>query len=89
MSDGTQASLYSKKYGTLAPVIKDIIHSEFGIKKLQIGLQNSFENTIKNATSDDCSIAFAIKGKSGGYNTGLLSRHFSRIKNAKLLKKMR
>lgn len=89
MSDGTQASLYSKKYGTLAPVIKDIIHSEFGIKKLQIGLQNSFENTIKNATSDDCSIAFAIKGKTCGYNIGSLSRYFSRIKNAKLLKKMR
>lgn len=85
---GTQASLYSKKYDTLAPVIRDIIQSDLGIGKLQIGLQNSFETTIKNATSDDCSIAFAIKRKSRGYDVGLLIRCFSLTKNTKLLKKM-
>lgn len=89
MSDGTQASLYNKRCGTLAPVIRDIIHSDFGIKKLQIGLQNSFENTIKKATSDDCSIVFAIKRKPSGYDIRLLTRYFPCIKNAKLLKKIR
>lgn len=89
MSDGTQASLYSKKQGALATVIRDIIQSDFGVKKLQIGLQNSFENTIKNATNDDCSIAFAIKKKSRGYDIRLLVRCFSFINNAKLLKKIR
>lgn len=89
MSDGTQASLYSKRQGALAPVIRDIIQSDFSVKKLQIGLQNSFENAIKNATSDDCSIAFAMKRKPSGYNARLLTSYFSCIKNEKLLKKMR
>lgn len=88
MSDGTQASLYNKKYGTLAPVIRDIIQSDFGVKKLQIGLQNSFENTIKNATSDDCSVAFAIKRKSRGYDASLIVRCFSTINHTKLFKKI-
>lgn len=85
MSDGTQASLYSKRDNMLAPVLKDIMQSDLSISKLQIGLQNSFEKTIKNNTSDDCSIAFAIKRRSvRGYD---ISHHYPSM-NAKLRRRL-
>lgn len=63
MSDGTESSLYNKKQNKLADVLKKIMQMSTIISadKVQEQLQNSFENIIVNATTDDCSIAILVK----------------------------
>ena len=57
MSDGTAASLYSKERNYFSPIISRLaeqtaIHQENVLNGL---LQESFENTVKQKTQDDCS----------------------------------
>lgn len=63
MSDGTEASLYSKKERKLANVLKKIMQMSTIVSadKVEEQLQQSFENVIINATTDDCSIAMLVK----------------------------
>lgn len=63
MSDGTETSLYNKKERKLADVLKKIMHMStiIYVNKVQEQLEQSFENVIINATTDDCSIAMLVK----------------------------
>ena len=63
MSDGTETSLYSKKERKLADVLKKIMQMSviISVDKVQEQLEQSFENVIVNATTDDCSIAMLVK----------------------------
>ena len=63
MSDGTETSLYSKKERKLADVLKKIMQMStiISVDKVQEQLEQSFENVIVNATTDDCSIAILVK----------------------------
>lgn len=63
MSDGTETSLYSKKGKFLAPALKRIMQLSQIIEPecLERQLYDSFENVIKQATTDDCSIAIIMK----------------------------
>ena len=63
MSDGTETSLYSKKERKLADVLKKIMQMTtiISVDKVQEQLEQSFENVIVNATTDDCSIAMLVK----------------------------
>ncbi|MDY4573988.1 MAG: PP2C family serine/threonine-protein phosphatase [Intestinibacter sp.] len=63
MSDGTEASLYDKRKCLLAPVLKRIMKYSQIISKecLEYQLLDSFENVIRGATIDDCSIAILMK----------------------------
>lgn len=63
MSDGTEASLYSKKERKLADVLKKIMQMSTIVPadKVEEQLKQSFENVIINATTDDCSIAMLVK----------------------------
>lgn len=63
MSDGTEASLYSKKERKLADVLKKIMQMStvISINKVQEQLEQSFKNVIIKATTDDCSIAMLVK----------------------------
>ena len=65
MSDGTEASLYSKKEQKLADVLKKIMQRSTiaSVDGLQEQLKQSFENVIVNATTDDCSIAMMVKNR--------------------------
>lgn len=71
MSDGTEVSLYSKREKKLADVLKKIMNLSLiiPVRKIEEQLIHSFEATIKNATTDDCSIAFMVKdnGNFRGY----------------------
>ena len=63
MSDGTETSLYSKKERKLADVLKKVMQMStiISVDKVQEQLEQSFENVIVNATTDDCSIAMLVK----------------------------
>lgn len=63
MSDGTETSLYSKKERKLADVLKKIMQMStiISVDKVQEQLEQSFENVIVKATTDDCSIAMLVK----------------------------
>lgn len=63
MSDGTETGLYSKKERKLADVLKKIMQMStiISVDKVQEQLEQSFENVIVNATTDDCSIAMLVK----------------------------
>jgi hypothetical protein len=63
MSDGTETSLYSKKERKLADVLKKIMQMStiISVDKVQEQLEQSFENVIVNATTDDCSISMLVK----------------------------
>lgn len=63
MSDGTEASLYSRHDKYLAPVLKRIIRlcAILPESVVKSQLQKSFETVIRNATQDDCSIAILAK----------------------------
>lgn len=63
MSDGTEVSLYDKRKEQLADIIKKLMlmcntHRPEVIEKM---LQLSFESTIKQKTTDDCSIVIMYK----------------------------
>lgn len=63
MSDGTEESLYDKRKEKLADIIKKLMlmcntHKLEIIEKM---LQLSFESTIKQKTTDDCSIVIMYK----------------------------
>lgn len=65
LSDGTEASLYDKRKEQLADIIKKLMsmcdtHRTDVIEKM---LQLSFESTIKQQTTDDCSIVFMYDAK--------------------------
>lgn len=63
ISDGTEASLYDKRKCLLAPALKKIMKYSQIINKecLEYQLLHSFENVIREATTDDCSIAILMK----------------------------
>ena len=63
MSDGTETSLYNKKEQRLAEVIKKIMQTSTIIPSVKVEeqLKYSFENIIRNTTTDDCSIAILVK----------------------------
>ena len=63
MSDGTETSLYNKKERQLANVLKKIMQMTtiVSVDKVQEQVKKSFENVIRNATTDDCSIAMLVK----------------------------
>lgn len=72
MSDGTEASMYNKQEYKLAPGIKRIMHlcQTTDVTKIQEQLTQSFESTIKMATTDDCSIVIITKSNGfAGYNS--------------------
>lgn len=66
MSDGTEESLYDKRKKSLAEILKKIMESSLilDIEKLQEQLQHSFENIIREKTTDDCSIVIMTKDDS-------------------------
>lgn len=72
MSDGTEASLYNKREKKLADVLKKIMNLcvVIGEEKIEEQLISSFESTIKQATTDDCSIILMVNdnGTFSGYN---------------------
>lgn len=84
MSDGTEASLYNKKEKKLAEVIKKIMQMTVILSpsKVEEQLQQSFENIISQATTDDCSMAILVRNCDGfkGYMS------LSNIQKCKLLK---
>lgn len=63
MSDGTEASLYNKREKSLAPALKKIMDLSQVIKSdcLQSEMERSFENVIKNSTTDDCSLIILVE----------------------------
>lgn len=63
MSDGTEASLYSRRDKYLAPVLKRIIRlcAMLPESVVKNQLQKSLETVIRNVTQDDCSIAILAK----------------------------
>lgn len=62
MSDGTEMSLYNKKEQKLANILKKImqISTIIPTNKIEYQLQQSFENVISKATTDDCSIIMLV-----------------------------
>lgn len=65
MSDGTEASLYNKKENKLADVLGKIMNmlSFIPTEKVEAQLTDSFYSVIRNATTDDCSIAIMVNCK--------------------------
>ncbi|MBQ3665406.1 MAG: protein phosphatase 2C domain-containing protein [Lachnospiraceae bacterium] len=63
MSDGTEASLYNKREKSLAPVLKKImdLSQTMRVDCLQNEIERSFENVIKNSTTDDCSLIILVE----------------------------
>lgn len=63
MSDGTEASLYNKREKSLAPALKKIMDLSHVMKVdcLQDEVERSFENVIKNSTTDDCSLIVLVE----------------------------
>ena len=72
MSDGTENSLYNKREKSLAPAVKKLMKlSRVMVKEcLESELKDCFEEVVKEATTDDCSIAMLVKEDSSfrGYN---------------------
>lgn len=72
MSDGTENSFYSKKDKTLAPVLKKLMELTriLNIQCLENEIYRSFEDIVKNNTTDDCSLALIVKEDCSfcGYN---------------------
>lgn len=63
MSDGTEASLYSKQRRELAPVLERLIY-RLGITSSQFlepSVQGSLDDVISQKTHDDCSLILAAK----------------------------
>ena len=63
ISDGTEASLYNKREKSLAPAFKKIMDLSKIMKAdcLQNEMERSFENVIKNSTTDDCSLIILVE----------------------------
>lgn len=72
MSDGTENSFYSKRDKTLAPALKKLMELTriLNIQCLENEIYKSFENVVKNNTTDDCSLALIVKKDCSfhGYN---------------------
>lgn len=63
MSDGTEASLYNKREKSLAPALKKImdLSQVMKVNCLENEVERSFENVIKNSTTDDCSLIILVE----------------------------
>lgn len=63
MSDGTESSFLDKNNKSLAPVLRRIMNLSQKMECccLERELEKSFENVIKQNTTDDCSIALLIE----------------------------
>lgn len=59
MSDGTCESLFDKKNGVLAPILKTLFEwlDTYTIEDVNAALLENFEDIIRKKTTDDCSIA--------------------------------
>ncbi len=72
MSDGTENSLYDKREKSLAPAVKKLMKLSWVMLKecLESEVKECFEEVVKAATTDDCSIAMLVKEDSlfRGYN---------------------
>lgn len=83
MSDGTEISLYNKREKRLASILKTIMDMVILIQldALEKKLHHTFENVIRQNTTDDCGIAMLIKGNNDfkGY------RYFSSVEKGILL----
>lgn len=69
MSDGTEASLYSKQMKQLAPVLQRLIQrlSETSAEYLEPSLQSSLDEVVSKKTFDDCSLILAAR-RENAYN---------------------
>lgn len=56
MSDGTQQSLYHRKEGHLAPVLRKLMQLASCDPEFQNDLQQTMDQMLRKATLDDCSI---------------------------------
>lgn len=75
MSDGTEVSLYDKRKEQMADIVKKIMlmcntHRGDVLEKM---LQLSFESTVKERTTDDCSIIFMYNVLGGNVSWRQLS----------------
>ena len=63
LSDGTEMSLYDRQQKTLAPVLHRVFNAvcEEGRANVEEMLRGSFENSVIQATGDDCSIALMVR----------------------------
>lgn len=63
MSDGVEASLYNKRERKLAPALKKLMDLSqiMDTCYLQSEIEKSFENVIKNLTTDDCSLILLVE----------------------------
>lgn len=63
MSDGTEAGLYNKRKKTLAKVISRLMQnaSEIEASAMNLQLEKSFSEVVRNVTTDDCSIAMMVE----------------------------
>lgn len=63
MSDGTEAGLYNKRKKTLAKVISRLMQTatEIETSAMNSQLEDSFSEVVRNATTDDCSIAMMVE----------------------------
>lgn len=72
MSDGTENSFYNKRERTLAPALKKLMQLTriLNIQCLENEIYKSFEEVVKNNTTDDCSLVLIVKDDScfQGYN---------------------
>ena len=72
MSDGTEASMYNKREGTIASGVKKIFDMMVFVSEQQMTelVLESFETIIRSATFDDCSINLLINDEDSfkGYN---------------------
>ena len=70
MSDGTEASFYNKREKVLSPSLARLIKlaSVCDVNYMSQKLNNTFENLVKQKTSDDCSIVLMSQEAGGrGY----------------------
>ncbi|MCM1506017.1 MAG: protein phosphatase 2C domain-containing protein [Ruminococcus flavefaciens] len=82
MSDGSEASLYSKRDSRLAPVLSRIMNFMVYMRSdlLENQLTESFNTIIRNATTDDCSIVISRN------DHGRCYRNMDRAEKAEFLK---
>ena len=63
LSDGAEMSLYDRRQKTLAPVLHRVFNTARGEDRANMEemLRRSFENSVIQATGDDCSIALMVR----------------------------
>ncbi len=93
MSDGTETSFYNKKDKLLAPALKKLMKLSkiMEVSCLERETRKSFEDIIKNNTTDDCSIILLVEEDYSFHGYNLLPRKEKEImlgySNALLSKK--